>query len=99
VRGLYVDDADEFAVWSGTCLRGMASWDLGPATRLAGIGSPSPLHISSAVYTVLPAGKPGSVPRLTVATPLPEMVTALNDYQPEALAGRCRPECPGTRCW
>ena len=63
VRGLFVDDADEFAVWGGTCLRGMASWGLGPATRLAGIGSPSPLHISSAAYAVLLAGKPSSVPR------------------------------------
>jgi phenylacetate-coenzyme A ligase PaaK-like adenylate-forming protein len=42
VRGLLVEDLDEFAVWIGTCLRGLAGWGLGPATRLAGIGSPSP---------------------------------------------------------
>jgi phenylacetate-CoA ligase len=29
VRGLFVEDVDEFAVWSGTCLRGLASWGLG----------------------------------------------------------------------
>jgi hypothetical protein len=40
LRGLFVYDVDEFAVWMGTCLRGMACWGLGPATRLAGIGSP-----------------------------------------------------------
>ena len=80
-----MDDADEFAVGGGTCLRGMASWGLGPAARLAGIGSPSPLHISSAAYAVLLAGKPSSVPRLTVATPLPKLVAALNECQPEAL--------------
>jgi phenylacetate-CoA ligase len=41
-RGLLVDDVEEFAVWLGTCLRGLASWGLGPGTRLAGIGSPAP---------------------------------------------------------
>jgi phenylacetate-CoA ligase len=34
---------------------------------------------------VLLAGQPGAVPRLTVTTPLPEMVAALNDFRPEAL--------------
>jgi phenylacetate-CoA ligase len=85
VRGLFVEDAAEFAVWSATCLRGLASWGLGPATRLAGIGSPSPLHISNQAYAVLLAGQPSAAPRLTVTTPLPEMVSALNAFQPEAL--------------
>jgi phenylacetate-CoA ligase len=85
VRGLFVYDADEFAVWIGTCLRGLASWGLGPGTRLAGIGSPSPLHISNRAYAVLLAGQAGAAPRLAVTTPLPEMVAALNDFRPEAL--------------
>jgi phenylacetate-CoA ligase len=62
VRGLFVEDVDEFAVWSATCLRGMASWGLAPGTRLAGIGSPSPLHISNQVYAMLLAGQPGDAP-------------------------------------
>jgi phenylacetate-coenzyme A ligase PaaK-like adenylate-forming protein len=85
VRGLFVEDAGEFASWIATCLRGLASWGLGPATRLAGIGSPSPLHISNQVYAALLAGRPSAAPRLTVTTPLPEMVAALNAFQPEAL--------------
>jgi phenylacetate-coenzyme A ligase PaaK-like adenylate-forming protein len=85
VRGLFVEDAGEFAVWIGTCLRGLASWGLGPATRLAGIGSPSPLHISNQVYAALLAGQPSAAPRLAVTTPLPEMVAALNAFRPEAL--------------
>jgi hypothetical protein len=85
LRGLFVEDADEFAVWIGTCLRGLASWGLGPATRLAGIGSPSPLHISNQLYAVLLAGQPSTTPRLAVTTPLPEMVAALNAFQPEVL--------------
>jgi hypothetical protein len=31
VRGLFVEDADEFAVWIGTSLRGLASWGLAEA--------------------------------------------------------------------
>jgi phenylacetate-coenzyme A ligase PaaK-like adenylate-forming protein len=93
LRGLFVYDEDEFATWVATCLRGMACWGLTPATRLAGIGSPSPLHLSNQLYAVLLAGRPSGTPRLMVTTPLPEMVTtplpemvaALNAYQPEAL--------------
>jgi phenylacetate-CoA ligase len=85
LRGLFVYDLDEFTVWIGTCLRGLACWGLGPATRLAGIGSPSPLHISNQAYAVLLAGQNSAAPRLAVTTPLAEMVAALNAFQPEAL--------------
>jgi phenylacetate-coenzyme A ligase PaaK-like adenylate-forming protein len=84
LRGLFAYSDQELATWVATCLRGMAVWGLTPATRLAGIGSPSPLHISNQLYAVLLAGRPGGMPRLTV-TPLPEMVAAPNAYQPEAL--------------
>jgi phenylacetate-CoA ligase len=80
-----VDGLDELAVWLGTCLRGLASWGLGPGTRLAGIGSPSPLHISNQLYAVLLAGQPSAAPRLAVTTPLPEMVDALNAFPPQGL--------------
>jgi phenylacetate-CoA ligase len=85
LRGLFVYSDEELATWIATCLRGMASWGLTPATRLAGIGSPSPLHISNQLYAVLLAGRPGGMPRLTVTTPLPDLVAALNAYQPEAV--------------
>jgi phenylacetate-CoA ligase len=85
LRGLFVYSDEELATWIATCLRGMASWGLTPATRLAGIGSPSPLHISNQLYAVLLAGRPSGMPRLTVTTPLPDLVAALNAYQPEAV--------------
>jgi phenylacetate-CoA ligase len=85
LRGLFAYSHEEFASWIATCLRGMACWGLTPATRLAGIGSPSPLHISQQLYATLLAGRPTSAPRVTVTTPLPELVAALNAYQPEAL--------------
>jgi phenylacetate-CoA ligase len=37
------------------------------------------------VYAVLLDGRPSASPRLTVTTPVPEMVAALNGFQPEAL--------------
>src|SRR5215207_5560538 len=61
------------------------NWGLRPATRLAGIGSPSPLHISNQAYAVLLGGQASPAPRLAVTTPLPEMARALNAFQPEAL--------------
>lgn len=85
LRGIVVYSDDEFTAWIATCLRGMAIWGITAATRLAGIGSPSPLHISRQLYAVLLAGRPGGAPPLTVTTPLPEMVAALNAYQPQAL--------------
>lgn len=63
----------------------MACWGLTPTIRLAGIGSPSPLHISQQLYATLLAGRPTSAPRVTVTTPLPDLVAALNAYQPEGL--------------
>jgi hypothetical protein len=97
LRGLFLEDADEFAAWIGTCLRGLACWGVGPATRLAGIGSPSPLHISNQVYAVLLAGQAGAAPRLAVTTPVPEMVVALNAFRRwSPPARRCRrPTCAG----
>jgi phenylacetate-CoA ligase len=85
MRGLFIYSDEEFATWIATCLRGMACWGLTPTTRLAGIGSPSPLHISNQLYAVLLAGRPSGMPRLTVTTPLPDLVAALNASQPEAL--------------
>jgi phenylacetate-CoA ligase len=85
LRGLFVYGDEEFASWIATCLRGLACWGLTPATRLVGIGSPSPLHISQQLYSTLLAGRPTTAPRVTVTTPLPELVAALNTYQPEAL--------------
>lgn len=85
VRGLFAYRDEEFQVWLATCLRGLAAWGVTAATRLAGIGSPSPLHISRQLYAFLLAGRPGGAPPLTVTTPLPEMVAALNAYRPQAL--------------
>jgi phenylacetate-CoA ligase len=85
LRGLFVYSGEELMTWMATCLRGLAVWGVTPATRLAGIGSPSPLHISNQAYAVLLAGRPVAAPRVTVATPLAELVAALDAYRPQAL--------------
>lgn len=62
----------------------MAVQEIGEDTRVVGIGAPTPLHMTNRLFADLRAGR-ADVPRLAVTTPLPEMVAALNDYQPEAI--------------
>ena len=57
-----------------------------PGARLLAIGAPSPLAITWQLFADLQAAQPDA-PRLSVATPLPELVEALNAYQPEGLVG------------
>src|SRR6266487_6402631 len=56
------------------------------ALPILAIGAPSPLAITRQLFADLQAARP-DVPRLSVATPLPELVEALNAYRPEGLVG------------
>ncbi len=53
-----------------------------PQARTLGIGAPTPLHITNRAFAELRGGR-SDVPRLSVLTPLAEVVAALNEYQPE----------------
>ena len=86
LRALVVYDRDDMAAGIAVSLRAMARQGIGPATRLVAIGSPDPLHLSRRLFVAFRAGRVGA-PELTVATPLREMVRALDAYQPEAIAG------------
>jgi phenylacetate-coenzyme A ligase PaaK-like adenylate-forming protein len=86
LRGLMVYDRDDMAMGSAASLRAIARQGVGPGTRLVAIGSPDPLHLTRQVFAAFQAGRPG-VPRLTVASPLAEMVEALNAYRPDAIVG------------
>jgi phenylacetate-coenzyme A ligase PaaK-like adenylate-forming protein len=86
LRGLMVFDRDDMAMGTAVSLRAIARQGIGPETRLVAIGSPDPLHLSRQVFVAFQAGRPG-VPRLSVTTPLDEMVDALNAYRPEAIVG------------
>jgi phenylacetate-CoA ligase len=86
LRGLVAYDREDMALGIGVSLRAMARQGITPATRLVAIGSPDPLHLSRRLFDVFQAGREGA-PSLSVLTPLPEMVRALNAYRPEALVG------------
>jgi phenylacetate-coenzyme A ligase PaaK-like adenylate-forming protein len=56
---------------------------IGFAARLVGLGSPSSVHVTRQV--LLPPDIPA--PRISAATPISELVAALNAQQPEVLLG------------
>ena len=84
VPGLFVFSHEEFAHWIAVGLAALARAGVTPATRLIAIGAPSDVHITRQLFAAFQAGRQG-VPRLSVITPIAEMVEALNAYQPEAL--------------
>jgi phenylacetate-coenzyme A ligase PaaK-like adenylate-forming protein len=84
IPGLFVFSHEEFAHWIAVGLAALARAGVTPATRLIAIGAPSDVHITRQLFAAFQAGREG-VPRLSVVTPLEEMVEALNAYQPEAL--------------
>src|SRR5262249_38911780 len=63
----------------------MARGGIGPGTRLVLIGAPDPVHMSKQLFALLTAGS--TAPPLSALTPVDEMVAALNEFRPEALAG------------
>jgi phenylacetate-CoA ligase len=84
MRGVVVYDQPAWEVAVASILRLMRVQGMSADTRVLGIGSPTPLHMTNRLFAELRAGRPG-VPRLAVTTPLREVVEALNAYQPEAL--------------
>lgn len=53
-------------------------------SHLIGVGAPTPLHLTNRAAAELAVGR-ADAPRLSVITPLPEVVGALNTYQPEVV--------------
>src|SRR5262249_50312407 len=54
------------------------------SARLLGIGAPTPLHVTNRLFAELRA-RHNDAPRLTVTTPLPQMIQVLNAYHPEVV--------------
>lgn len=86
VPGLFLYSQAEFARWVAVFVRSFARLGMTPETRIVGVGAPSALHLSQQVIAAMQAGRDGS-PRLSVATRLDEMVSALHAYQPEVIGG------------
>ena len=86
VPGLFLYSQAEFAHWVAVFVRSFARLGMTPETRIVGLGAPSSLHLSQQVIAAMQAGR-GGAPRVSVATPLDEMVAALEAYQPEVIGG------------
>ena len=84
--GLFVYSHAEFAYWVGVFVRSFARLGMTGETRIVGIGAPSALHLSQQVIAAMQAGRTGA-PRVSVTTPLDEMVAALNEYRPDVIGG------------
>jgi phenylacetate-CoA ligase len=86
LRGTFVYDRPEWATWIAAHLRVFKRLGIGPETKLVAIGAPGPTHLTRQLFSIFHAAR-GDAPRLSVLTPLAEMVEALNAYQPEAAIG------------
>ena len=86
VPGLFVYSQEEFAHWVAVFIRSFARLGLTADTRIVGIGAPSALHLSQQVIAAMQAGR-RDAPTVSVTTPMDEMVSALDRYQPEVIGG------------
>ena len=85
-RGIIVHTEHEFTTWIAAHLPFFARNRIGPSTRLAAIGAPSPIHLSKQLFAALRRSG-DTAPQLSVLTPLDETIAARQSYQPEALIG------------
>jgi phenylacetate-CoA ligase len=86
LRGVFAFTRREFGVWTAVCLRAMVRVGAAPGARLVAIGAPSPAAVTRQLFADFQAATPDA-PRLSVVTPVPELIEALNAYQPEGLVG------------
>jgi phenylacetate-CoA ligase len=86
LRGVFVYSEDEFATWVAAHLPVFSRIGIGPSTRLAPIGAPSPIHLSKQLFAAFGRGR-SAPPRLSVLTPLAEIGAALEAFGPDAVIG------------
>ena len=83
-RAVVIYDGEAWLWTVANMMRWVNTLGAGPGTKVVGIGAPTPLHITNRAFAELQAGH-SDAPRLSVLTPLPELVARLNDYQPEMI--------------
>jgi phenylacetate-CoA ligase len=83
-RGVVIYDQSAWDVAVASLLHMLTAQGISEGARVLGIGAPTPLHMTNRLFAELRAGR-SDAPRLSVTTPLPELVAALNAYQPEVL--------------
>lgn len=83
-RGVFVASRDEFELAMAGMFRALVLARFGPEMRLAGVGSPDPLHLSNQVFAEFHRERSAS-PRVDVSTPLEQVVARLNAYRPAVI--------------
>ena len=83
-RGVFPQTCSEFDQWLAAARRLTIRAGIGPHDRAIGIAAPTPLHITQKLFAAL-GGFGGGRPRLSVATPLADIVATLGREQPQAL--------------
>ncbi|WP_119272265.1 phenylacetate--CoA ligase family protein [Taklimakanibacter deserti] len=85
VRAVMVYDrpAWDYVVANATRSNGMAG--IAREARSVGIGAPTPQHLSYRIYGAMRRANP-NVPHLHVMMPMPEVVAALNEFQPDVIS-------------
>jgi len=84
-RGVFVYDRKSWETVSGTIGRWNRLSGALPTARVVGIGAPSPVHLSNRFYAEIRVTNP-EAPRLSVVTPIEEIVDSLNRYQPDIIS-------------
>jgi phenylacetate-coenzyme A ligase PaaK-like adenylate-forming protein len=85
LRGLFVYGPRDWEMAVAHTMRAVARTGARPDERAIGIGAPPGAHMSQRIFGRLQSG--GDVPSLSALTPLAELVTALNHFQPAVLFG------------
>jgi phenylacetate-CoA ligase len=83
-RGVTVYDQQAWDVALASLLHLLTAQGVSQKARILGIGAPTPFHVTNRLFAELRAGR-SDAPRLSVTTPLPELIESLNAYRPEAL--------------
>ncbi|HEX6092278.1 MAG TPA: hypothetical protein VFZ07_02940, partial [Dongiaceae bacterium] len=85
VRAVIVYDQTAWENASANAARFLRATGATANARYIGIGAPTPQHLSYRIFAEMRAARPG-VPRLDVTMPISEVVSALNEFQPEVIA-------------
>jgi phenylacetate-coenzyme A ligase PaaK-like adenylate-forming protein len=83
-RGVIVYDQHAWEIAVANVQRMMGVMGLARGARVLGIGAPTPLHLTNRLFAEL-RPEDTDAPRLAVTMPLPDIVAALNAYQPDAV--------------
>ncbi len=83
-RAVFVYDREAWTMMAANQMRTQRVMGVTSDMRGLGIGAPSPVHMSYRFHAEFRAMRPNA-PTLFVTTPLEEIVTALNAYQPDYL--------------